>query len=386
MGIEFRCEHCGKVLSAEAESGGSVKCPHCGQMVTVPEGLASLPRPQVPTAPGQGAGGQGAPAQAQPPAEEEAADSARGESLIAAMSVVMPWVMSLFLHAGVFLILALITAIMTDAAVSAKPEGIIIPDAALSDKPGGSMSPYESTEQESVRKRITERQKRSQRDSAIADAGKTHDTVDLIGVGGTAGGGSDFTLAGPGSSAEPRSTFFGHGGNAYHVVYVIDCSGSMAASWYYVRDEMLRSISMLQSNQTFHIIFFSGADVVENSHRRLVPATKDYKRDAAEFLEGIRPGGTTAGLRTSPVAGLDSAFECLEHARKDRHGKIIYLLTDGLFTDSPKVLSAIRSWNKSKEVHINTYLYAHRHEEAVEVMKQIAAENGGTFKYVSADE
>ena len=48
MAVEFRCENCGKMLSVDAAPGSPVKCPHCRKKVTVPEALASLPRPHVP--------------------------------------------------------------------------------------------------------------------------------------------------------------------------------------------------------------------------------------------------------------------------------------------------------------------------------------------------
>ena len=51
MAVEFRCEKCGKLLSADAEPGSMMKCPHCQKKVAVPAGLASLPQPHLP--PGQ---------------------------------------------------------------------------------------------------------------------------------------------------------------------------------------------------------------------------------------------------------------------------------------------------------------------------------------------
>ena len=178
-----------------------------------------------------------------------------------------------------------------------------------------------------------------------------------------------------------RSSFFGSGGNAHHVVYAIDRSGSMVETFDTVRTEMLISISRLSPKQDFHVILFAKGPPLEAAARRLSVASRMNKGAAAKFLEDVRAQG-----QTDAIPALKRAFAVLARADKRRGRKLIYLLTDGNFPDNAAVLAAIRKLNKDKKVSINTYLYGRRPPEAEKVMRLIAKENKGRYKYVSADE
>jgi hypothetical protein len=86
------------------------------------------------------------------------------------------------------------------------------------------------------------------------------------------------------------------------------------------------------------------------------------------------------------VPALEQAFEVLARADPERPGKLIYLLTDGVFPDNKKVLELIRGLNRDKDVRIHTFLMGERHPVAVSVLKRIASENGGQFKYIRDEE
>ena len=179
----------------------------------------------------------------------------------------------------------------------------------------------------------------------------------------------------------PATSFFGQGGNAHHVCYVVDRSGSMVDSFDSVRREMLLSIGRLEPVQDFHVILFAEGPPVENKPGRLVTATARHKQEAARFLESVRADGTN-----DPIPALERAFEILSKADPDRPGKLIYLLTDGNFPDNAAVVNFIRKRNRRKDVKIHTCLLGACPTEAVTVMTDIAAENGGRYKNVEADE
>ena len=181
--------------------------------------------------------------------------------------------------------------------------------------------------------------------------------------------------------AGPPAAFFGSGSRADHLCYVVDRSGSMIDTFDAVRTEMLVSIARLRSSQDFHIILFAEGNPKELMHRRLVPATDRYKEDVATFLETIRAEG-----KTDPIPALLRAFDVLAQADPSKPGKVIYLLTDGVFPDNQAVLKAIRARNADKGVIIHTFLYGNKPPEAEKVMKDIAAENGGKYKFVSTEE
>lgn len=182
---------------------------------------------------------------------------------------------------------------------------------------------------------------------------------------------------------KPPSSFSGAKGEAYNVVYMIDRSGSMVAGFDQVRRELLKSIDSLDSRQYFHVVFFGGRRPIENPPRKLVRATEANKQAAKAFIETVASSGVT-----QPIPAINRAFDVLRKARKSRPGKIIYLLTDGdftgemRFTDNEAVLAAIRSRNADREVVIHTLLYGQRSAEGEKVLKTIAEENGGKYRFV----
>jgi len=396
MAVEFRCENCGKMLSVDAAPGSLVKCPHCRKKVTVPEALASLPRPHVPP----NATPSATRPQAPPPQgdEEEAEEPVESDAVMGAMAMIMPWVISVFLHLGLFLIMLFLVMVSTGRGVEGK--NVVIPDAVLNPlRPGGVMDPRTKTlsrsqnEKRTVVKRYTKREDR-------VDKGKTEKTVELLApsADGAKGGAAELGLTNSDSRGGPRSRFFGSGGNAYHIVYVVDRSGSMAPTFDEVRIEMLKSISRLQPVQDFDIILFAENKVIEGPRHRMVPADQTNKLDAVRFMNAQRPAGQTTAL-----PALKRAFTVLKYADNRKPGKLIYLLTDALFegmtggsvyqTPDGKSLhghEAVITWlrdnNKDKTVYINTFLYESKEDTAVKVMKQIALEHGGRFKQISADE
>ena len=378
MAVEFRCEKCGKLLTVEAEPGAKVRCQYCNGKVAVPAALASLPRPQVPT----GAPPPPPPAQA---AEEPVEEPYHQDAMMGVMAALMPWVLSLFLHAGIVVILAFLTILSYSTKVA---EGVTVPDANLSKRPGSKLNP--ARRQSKLRTKSMARTahnwaKRS--DTLNTDQGRTKDPVPLHGLEGGAGVGDagDFGMQ-SGAGGAPRSRFMGTGGNAYHIVLVVDRSGSMFDFFDCVRREMNKTITQLLPTQTFHVILFvRGLDSKrdENPPRRLVNATVHNKREALEFLKGVSCEG---GQPTNPLGGLKRAFDILAHPPNDKPGKIIYLLTDGEFHDNDEVRRKIRQWNKKGDVRVNTILYAVRGDDIQKALEQIATENGGTFRFEGRSE
>jgi uncharacterized protein with von Willebrand factor type A (vWA) domain len=215
----------------------------------------------------------------------------------------------------------------------------------------------------------------------MANVGDTDNRVQVIGIagGGSGGASADFGLTTGGSGAGPKSRFFGSGGNAYHIVYIVDSSGSMLESFDLVRKEMLKSISRLSPAQTFHVIFFVSGPPKENPPRQLVYADEAAKRGAADYLKTIQPAG---GAPTNPLDAIRRAFDVLRRTPNTKKGKLIYLLTDGEFHDNLEVRTVVAELNKDKSVHVNTLIYVFQNPDFEKVMRQIAEDNGGKYKFV----
>ena len=384
MAVEFRCEQCGKLLNLEAQPGATVRCPHCRKSVVVPAALASLPRPQVPPNAQAPSGGAAPPPPLQaPPApgagEEDVleVEDHEPDAVMAVMAAIMPWVISAFLHAGLALIFLFLVMVVMENPI---PDEVIVPDAYMTDDPGGPIDPADPN----IKKRVTNLRRVKRRGftkKESTDLGKTKKQVTLIGMGDAGSTGAMGRMGLNIGGSGPRSNFMGTGGNAYHVVYVIDRSGSMTGPFDDVRAAMLKSIGRLRQTQDFHVIMFAAGLPKEPPARRLVPATKANKVAAGKFLFSVSTQG-----QTDPIPALKRAFDVLNRANKARKGKLIYLLTDASFPDNDKILAMISARNASREVHINTYLYDEKSPEARKVMKKIASENRGFYKYISDDE
>jgi len=396
MGVDFRCENCGKLLSVDEEPGSVVRCPHCRKKVTVPAGLAGLPRPHVPpnaTPPPVPPAGASPEAQQEGDQDEEHVES---EAVIGAMATIMPWVISIFLHLGLFLIMLFFVMVAVDTAI---PNTVVIPDAALNlDNPGGVMNPKTETVSRSQNERRTVVKRYTKREDQV-DKGKTEQTIQLLAASadGARGGAADLGLTNSDAAGGPQSRFFGSGGNAYHIVYVVDRSGSMAPTFQDVQQEMVKSIAKLQPVQDFTVIFFSDGKYIEGPQKRLVSAEMTNKLAATKFLKEI-----TAQSSTMVLPALKRAFQLLKYADPRWPGRLIYLLSDGDFagisggstynglSGNEAVVQWLRDNNPKEEakglVHVNTFLYLNKDAEPIKVMKTIAKENGGRFKLISPDE
>ncbi|NQU75791.1 MAG: VWA domain-containing protein [Planctomycetes bacterium] len=296
-----------------------------------------------------------------------------------------PWAVSVVFHAAMLVLLSMLYMFIADAA----DDEIIIPNARLAAEAGRPLQSDLTEPQlqdasivaETTAERLTELPQ-----AAPAEPPAEPDISEILGLGGGAGSGLDI-LSPPASEAGPK--LFGTGGNAHHVVYVVDGSGSMVDSlgrgrnlteFGPVRLELLHSIAELTAEQTFHVIFFFDTHLDEKRPCRLVSATDPDKCEAAKFLAGIVARG-----QTDPVPALKRAFEVLAQADRRKKGKLIYLLTDGQFPDNRKVLQTLAELNAGGKVQINTILLSYGLPEAERVLKQIAKANGGVYKLVGED-
>jgi hypothetical protein len=213
--------------------------------------------------------------------------------------------------------------------------------------------------------------------SGLSLGPRTAATLAGSGTGGGGQGGpvAPFGVPGGGQGQGPRAPFMGMSGNANAVLYVCDGSGSMLNLIAQLRVELQRAITALRPTQAFGVIFFADTDVrPQTPFQQLVMATPDNKTKALEFLRSVVTSGST-----DPVPALELAFRMKP--------QLIYLLTDGDFQDNEKVKRRISDLNRDKSVKINTIVFIEGRDAdpgIVELMKTIAAENGGVFRLISA--
>jgi len=192
-----------------------------------------------------------------------------------------------------------------------------------------------------------------------------------IGPGTSDSGGplARFGAPGGGGGLGPKSPFMGVSGNAMQVVYLCDSSGSMMNKFDTLRQQLRKAADTLKPIQAFDIMFFS-EDTVVALDKQLMLATPETKRKAYDFLDKTAPHGSS-----DPIPGLRAAFAT--------RPQLVYILTDGDFPNNAQVLEELRKLNRDKKVKINTIAFMDRGEEYEKLLKQIAEENGGVFKFVA---
>jgi hypothetical protein len=355
----------------------------------IPQGLASLPQPLIPgleSPPAPPMPEQGSPIA---PQEEWVEETAVNKT----MTALMPWVLSVFLHLGVGLIAGFITMVTISHVNKQNVEVPYIPGEDFSENAGTVVNPGDPGSEDSARQHEQQHvvtgysHHDSQVTGSFGDTGQVAAVISAGGGGGQAGGGwAQFGPGSGGSGHGPRSGFMGIGGNAHHVVFCIDASGSMSmasksggSEFDDVRAQMLTSISRLSTVQDFDIVMFQVGPVIEMPAHRLQPVTPESRAAAARWLDQIVPHA--AG--SDPVPALNRCFDLLANADKTRKGKQIFLLTDGAFPNNDEVVRCVRNRNKAHDVHVFTYLYGEQDDEsAIKMMREIAVESGGRYKNV----
>jgi len=177
--------------------------------------------------------------------------------------------------------------------------------------------------------------------------------------------GSRFSISAPG-----ETTFFGIRGGGRRFSYVVDMSGSMQGEpLKRAKEELILSISKLPSHVEFQIVFFDDLAVRFPDDRGdgFIGASKDEKKKATDFINGINGGGGT-----NVKLGMQQALTL------KRKPDTVFLLTDGAFEfDTP---AYIKSQNPGKKVRVNTVAFVNRTGEAL--LRKIADENRGDFRFV----
>ena len=203
----------------------------------------------------------------------------------------------------------------------------------------------------------------------LGDLAASGDFGTPSGLGGDGRGGG---RKGEGSSGKVSTDFFGIEGYGESFVYVVDCSGSMNQNGKFerARYELLQSIEQLNKNQSYFVIFYNhSAHPMEGG--KLVFATPAHIAETTRWINYADADGGT-----NPLPALLYALSL--------HRDQIYFLSDGQF--DPNTIQEIRLQNrpnnrmKIRQVPIHTIAFYDKF--AAGLMRQIARNSGGQFKFV----
>ena len=311
---------------------------------------------------------------------------------------VLPFVTALVIHIGL-IALGLITAKTVQTIYLATREPVIIPDSHIIEgapvggipHPGLGGDDSRDAAQDQFRDvppdtGLAEKPSANLTDALSGESGGTEDPTmaagpnpgafgqggNKIGAGTGDGGGNlaPFGMPGGGGGIGPKSPFMGVSGNAMKVAYVSDSSGSMLGLFDTLRVELRKAVDTLKPIQGFNIIFFSEDVFLSLDKQSLLLATPENKRKAYDFLDRLTPHGSS-----NPVSGIRAAFQM--------QPQLIYMLTDGEFTNNDEIINEIRKLNANKKVKINTIAFGENQDPSfINFLKKIADENGGVFRHV----
>lgn len=151
---------------------------------------------------------------------------------------------------------------------------------------------------------------------------------------------------------------------------------------------------LLSDDSKFNIIIFSNG--VKAWKKSLTKATEKNRESALEFVRSMQPRGGT------------NVYAALEEAFKDREVDTIYLLSDGNptvgeTTDHEEILTAVRRWNRGRNITVNTIgllvgklpvppmptpggAPREDKEKLIRFLKELAHQNGGTARIFIEEE
>ena len=178
-------------------------------------------------------------------------------------------------------------------------------------------------------------------------------------------------------------------GKGKNFVFIIDKSGSMSQDDRLrgAKQALTRTLEKLKSDENYFIYFFDD-ETVEMKEENLLVATPTNISDTGRWVNSMSSNGFT-----NPRDALVGAFGKLKPST-------IWLLSDGKFSSFkhvkngnktrliglPSVLKVIRKLNVVRNVRINTIGFAAHQNQVDASLKDIAEENGGTYKFIQTGE
>lgn len=331
------------------------------------------------------AGSPQSPAPTPPEPHEEEEDygpSGAGTELILAA---LPWLVSFLLHVGVVL---LAIFIVWSASKEVEEDEVIVPIARLSAKPAAPMQRSVSKSQTQT-KSVSKTRRTLSRNATIQASSALESKVDTNEL--------SLTKAMPEAKASPFDTgiragkeleakFFGTGGNAYRIAYLVDASGSLIDTLPFVILELKRSIGQLSEKQHFTVIFFQGEDAIEVPPFGLKRANSEFKQRVIKWID-LESGNITPKGLSNPVKALRLALRYKP--------QLLFVLSDNITgegryeVDQKALIESIERENRGG-TKINTIQFLYPDPlvrfDMKATLEVISNNTGGIYKFLDGRE
>lgn len=290
----------------------------------------------------------------------------------------VPWMVSFLFHTG-FIIL-LIFMVWVEAVE--QEEKRIIPTAQLAQDPGGRLADSQQSDLAKTQNlhKVESQSVAAEPSPQNLQLSTSKSQLRLIGVSGGGGGGklAPFGTT-SGSGDQLGASFYGKGGNATQIIYIVDASGSLIEAFPFVIDELKRSIQELSPKQQFTIFFFQRGKAIEVPvpHRGWKRATKRNTKLVSQWIShnagNIIPRGST-----NPIPALKKALQY--------EPELVFLLSDNITgagkyeINRSRLLGMLKKLTRGDNVKINTIQFLY--PDPLHTLKTIARKFGGTFKFI----
>ncbi|MEM8781428.1 MAG: hypothetical protein AAGE65_01110 [Planctomycetota bacterium] len=301
----------------------------------------------------------------------------------ATLNLLLPWGISLLLHAGA--VLLAVFAVWT-VVIATTDEETVIPELELSATPDAPL-----VQQTQVREISTPEPQQAPTPTPTPQPTPT-ETIDLsTQLVGLAGPSSSVPFGATISGPQLQANFMGsRGGNAKRIVFLIESGGSIVDTLPFVLEELKSSIRKLAEQQRFTVIFYAEhygrSGFIEVPPNNLQPATAQHKQRVITWMD--------LDQRHIYAGGKSNVIPALQRALSYRP-QLIFWLTDnplgeGAFLiDRDRLLDSIEDTNRNN-TKINTiqFLYPDPFMEAGQraTLEVVAERSGGKFRFVDARE
>jgi len=303
----------------------------------------------------------------------------------------MPWVLSLFFHIGVAMILAFVMVIsvvtpppqaeltIVNDPMAPQRDGPVVPQTTL--LPGVD---NELAKGRDMFRPLTDLRNPTT-DHELIVKGQPGPITSLLPTGSTglsptkSAGGGMFERGIVGGQSRAGNVRPQRLDAVNNMIFVIDRSGSMISDLPPLKHELKKTVRLLKSDQRFALVLFTSGEPREFVQGKLVQANQDYKGQFFEYVNAIEAAG-----RTDPMPTLRRAFALAKSAPKTEYTAIC-LLSDGIFPDVDAAVHFVGQATKGTNIHVFTYLYGEQNKEAENMMKRIAHEGNGSYNSVTRE-
>ncbi len=195
-------------------------------------------------------------------------------------------------------------------------------------------------------------------------------TVETLGGAGEDVDASGAALGGGGGGG---TSFFGVSSRGRFFMYIVDTSGSMGAQdrLEILKENLRSSINALPEHTSFFIFAYNDRAIPLNGQAKWRQANRVQKLNALAWINALADGGATV-----PEDAFDRAFDF------NPIPDVIYFMTDG--EDISGLAELVADLNdRGKKAKIHCIGFGNSGSERM--MKRIAEESGGRYRFVPVD-